>query len=144
MAWHPVEAMTAIYGPPSSDSGWNGGCPLDGGPDDHERRITFGNLSLRFDRWDQPEQLGGWRYMRGLAGTFDPDGPTPDDIALHPGVEWNQTGAEVAAALGVAMNPMDIFGLTFIGDDSSDYRADGLDGTTPFNYVGFMNHDICE
>ncbi|MEZ5244082.1 MAG: hypothetical protein R2707_03225 [Acidimicrobiales bacterium] len=140
-----LDAMTAVYGAPDSDTGWNGGCPLDGGPDDHERRISFGNLSLRFDRWEQPAQLAGWRYQRGAAGSFDPDGPSPDDIVLHPGVSWNQTGAEVAAVLGVDMETYDgIFGITFIITDGADYRAEGLDGTTPFDYVGYRNADICE
>jgi hypothetical protein len=138
-------AMTGVYGAPDSDSGWNGGCPLDGGPDDHERRISFGNLSLRFDRRDQPEQLAGWRYQRGPGGSFDPDGPTPDDIVLHPGVAWDQTGAEVATTLGIDMETYDdLFGITFIVTDGADYRADGLDGTTPFDYVGYRNGDVCE
>ena len=140
-----VAAMTAVYGAPDDDSGWNGGCPLDGGPDDHERRMAWGNLSIRFDRWDKPEQLAGWAYQRGAAGFFDPEGPTPDDIVLDPGAEWNQTGNELAAALGVELDTYgDIFGISFINTDFSDYRAPGLDGTTPFDYVGVRNADVCE
>ena len=139
-----LAAMNAIYGAPDFDSGWNAGCPLDGGPDDHERVVDYGNLRIRFDRWDRPEQLAGWSYRRGLAGFFDPDGPTPDDIALHDGVAWGQSGNEVAAALGVAINPLDIFGVTFINHPDGTYRADGLDGTTPFFQVGWRAGDICE
>jgi hypothetical protein len=137
-------AMDTIYSAPDTDSGWNGGCPLDGGPDDHERVVVYGNLRIRFDRWDQPERLDGWSYSRGLAGSFDPEGPTPDDIVLHDGVEWNQTGNEAAAALGVAPNPVDIFQLTFIDHGKGSYRSDGLDGTTPVYYVGYRAGDICE
>lgn len=140
-----VAAMTAAFGAADDDSGWNGGCPLDGGPDDHERRMAWGNLSIRFDRWNQPEQLAGWAYQRGAAGFFDPDGPTPDDIVLDPGVEWNQTGNELAAVLGVELETFgDIFGLSFFSTDFTSYRAPGLDGTTPFDYVGVRNADICE
>jgi len=140
-----VAAMTAAFGAADTDSGWNGGCPLDGGPDDHERRMAWGNLSIRFDRWNQPEQLAGWGYQRGAAGFFDPEGPTPDDIVLDPGAEWNQTGNELAAALGVELDTFgDIFGLSFISTDVTSYRAPGLDGTTPFDYVGVRNADICE
>lgn len=140
-----VAAMTAVFGAADADTGWNSGCPLDGGPDDHERRMDWGNLSIRFDRWDKPEQLAGWGYQRGAAGFFDPEGPTPDDIVLDPGAEWNQTGNELAAALGVELDTYgDIFGLSFINTDVTNYRAPGLDGTTPFDFVGVRNEDICE
>jgi hypothetical protein len=137
-------AMDTIYGAADTDSDWNGGCALNGGPDDHERVVVYGNLRIRFDRWDQPERLDGWSYSRGLAGDFDPEGPTPDDIVLHDGVEWNQTGNEAAAALGVAPNPVDDFQLTFIDHGQGSYRSDGLDGTTPVYYVGYRAGDICE
>ena len=86
-----IDAMTAVYGAPDGDTGWNIGCPLDGGTEDDERRISWGNLRIRFFRDADGEVLAGWSYQRGAAGFFDPEGPTPDDIVMDDGVAWNQT-----------------------------------------------------
>lgn len=140
-----IDAMITIYGAPDSDTGWNVGCPLDGGTDLDERTMSWGNLSIQFGARDGAEVFDGWRYQRGLAGQFDPDGPTPDDIVMHPGAAWNQTADELAAALGVETNPVPDFDTTFIRvEPFTSYRAPGQSGDTFVNYVGYRFSDICE
>ena len=137
--------MTAIYGAPDSDTGWNVGCPLDGGTEDDERRIAWGNLRIRFFRDGGGEVLAGWAYQRGAAGFFDPEGPTPDDIEMDQGVAWNQTIGEVADALGATTNIAAEFPLVFVNHaGEGDYRAGADNVDAPMDYVGFRAFDICE
>ncbi|MFT5204653.1 MAG: hypothetical protein ACI9C1_004064 [Candidatus Aldehydirespiratoraceae bacterium] len=65
-------------------------------------------------------------------------------MALHPGVDWSLTGSAVATLLGVEMNPVEDFGVTFINTGEGDYRAEGDSGTTLINYVGVHAADVCE
>ncbi|MFT5204404.1 MAG: hypothetical protein ACI9C1_003812, partial [Candidatus Aldehydirespiratoraceae bacterium] len=116
-----ISALNAIYGAPDLDSGWNQGCPLDAGPEDHDRLLTYGNFRLRLDRWDQPEQLAGWSFQNHQSEPAPANGPRPEEIALHPGVDWSLTGSAVATLLGVEMNPVEDFGVTFINTGEGDY-----------------------
>jgi len=140
-----IAAMTALYGAPDNDTGWNIGCPLDGGTEDDERRIWWGNLAIRFFSDGGTGELAGWGYQRGAAGSFDPEGPTPDDIVMDAGVAWNQTIGEVAAVLDATTQIAPEFPLVFTNHaGEGDYRAaaDNLDA--PMDYVGFRASDICE
>lgn len=140
-----IDAMTTVYGAPDGDTGWNVGCPLDGGTEDDERRISWGNLRIRFFRDDDGEVLAGWGYQRGAAGFFDPEGPTPDDIAMDDGVAWNQTIGVVADALGGTTLIAPEFPLVFVDHaGEGDYRAGADNADAPMDYVGYRAFDICE
>ena len=140
-----IDAMTAIYGAPDGDTGWNVGCPLDGGTEDDERRISWGNLRIRLFQDDDGQILAGWAYEQGAAGFFDPEGPTPDDIVMGTGVAWNQTIVQVASVLVGTTQIAEEFPLVFVRHDGEgDYRAGADNLDAPMDYVGFRAFDLCD
>lgn len=138
--------MTARYGAPDNDTGWSDNCILDGGPNDTDRVLMWGNFRVNFTRWEGPEVLAGWIYERGQAGNFDTSGPLPEDILFPPGAGWNLTLDELAGSLGVDAQVWDDFGFAIAnGPHNGHYRVTYSANTSDFfNYASINPMDLCD
>ena len=143
-----IEAeMVARFGLPTTDTGWTTGCPLDGGEILDERLVAWGNFRIWFrdDEGTGANQvLNGWIYQRGPWGDFDPEGPSPFEILLHDGVEWNQPLTDASAALEVPVDVVDDFQLAWIWDGESRYMNMSTDPSQFFDSVSWRPADLCD
>jgi len=141
-----LSAATARLGAPFTDTGWSDNCVLDGGPDDTDRVLSWGNLRVNFTRWDGPEVLAGWIYQREQAGNWDLSGPGPEDIVFPDGAGWNQTLDELGAAIGVGPQVYEDFQMAVVnGANGAHYRVTyGTNTTDFFNYVSVNPFDLCD
>ena len=87
-----------------------------------------------------PRQFG----IKGAAGFFEPEGPTPYDIVMDTGVAWNQTIGQVTSVLVGTTQIAEEFPLVFVRrDGEGDYRAGAKNLDAPIDYVRFRAFDLC-
>lgn len=84
-----IDAISAVVGPPTEDTGWVEGCPFDGDGDLNERFVYFGeDLLLTFYRYADGDAFLNWRYR----------GPSTRGFTTDRGLSVGATNAEIGAA----------------------------------------------
>lgn len=134
-----IAALIDQFGPPTADTGWNPGCPLDAAGD-NERTVQWGNLRAEFLRSDGAEFLWVWGFdIRNPA----PGGPDVSEVALPGAGQIGDPIGDLAAAAGQALVFDDVFGFTSFGG-GYQVIASGLDatGASYGAYVPFI--PLCE
>lgn len=96
-----VRDLIDALGPPTEDTGWTVGCPLDG-EDPNERYVSWGSLTAYFVRTGASGSFAGWWYgvdPDTLAAA--PGGPEPGDLTLPGDLSFGDPIGEAESRLGV-------------------------------------------
>ncbi len=105
-----IGILTGVLGPPTDDTGWGEGCPLDGVD---ERFVSWGGLGAQFEISQAGDEVFvRWTYRLDFAtGAAIPGGPTPDQIVLPDGIAMGDPFSSAAAAYGFDPSVDEIFGI---------------------------------
>lgn len=133
-----ISSLTAALGPPDRDTGWNEGCPLDGGGD-NERLVVWGWVSAHFGRDDDGQgQLIAWRVVGDENATNKNVTVTlPGDVLLGAPI------SEVGTAAGVAPVVDDVFGIVRV-DSNPQVFAEGSSFSAPSDDVWVPGALFCD
>jgi hypothetical protein len=125
-----IAALTSIFGPPASDTGWIIGCPLDSPENLNERVLTWGSLDALFYLEEGGERFVGWRYRYDAgAGGGLPGGPAVAQVQLPGGALLGSPIDDVAAASGAPAIDDALTGARIIQGPDYVIVADGGPGT---------------
>ena len=96
-----VDQLIATFGPPTEDTTWIVGCPLDSEELLNERYLTWGSLTAGFTRDDDGAagRFHYWSYQLEEDRRALPDGPQPAEIRLPPGTALNMNISEASKVL---------------------------------------------
>lgn len=111
-----IGILTGVLGPPTDDSGWGEGCPLDGVD---ERYVNWGGLGAQFEISGAGDEVFvRWTYRLDFeTGAAIPGGPAPDQIVLPDGIAMGDPFSSAAAAYGFTPSVDEIFGIAiYIGN----------------------------
>ncbi len=111
-----IGILTGALGPPTDDSGWGEGCPLDGVD---ERYVNWGGLGAQFEISGAGDEVFvRWTYRLDFeTGAAIPGGPAPDQIVLPDGIAMGDPFSSAAAAYGFTPSVDEIFGIAiYIGN----------------------------
>lgn len=135
-----IAAVADLLGPPTDDSGWNEGCPLDG-PEANERVVTWGGLRLLLNR---PDDGTGTLYAWGYETSVDLDGgPGINQIVLPGDTRLGQPMLDIADASGFDTLYDETFDIVSLGSDFTVYGI-GDDVRTPAEGVYVPFQPTCE
>lgn len=148
-----VEALTAVFGQPTSDSGWVVGCPLDGQSDVNERFVVWGSLSASFRRGDfdqEGEYFHSWLYALDERRNAELGGPQPWEVRLPDGAALGMnisvaavtTGATGATGADLFLN--EVFQVQQLHSDAWSFWGQGVETDTRINQVGVPFIPICD
>ena len=140
-----IRRMNNVFGPPTDDTGWVVGCPLDSETDRNERVLSWGSLSASFygSPGNRTFQSWGYRPFDGPA----PRGPGLDDVVLPGGWRVGDPLQNVADALGVEPidNPFDLSLIVRAPGGGLDvFGGSGLDPTGPITSVEVGDYLVCD
>lgn len=123
-----IGAVTALFGAPTTDLGWNVGCPLDGEDVVNERFMAWGSLRVYF--YGEPDS----GYMRAFVFHLDRDtelaavgGPGIEYVETPSGVLLGQSISDTGDALGVSPSYSEMFDSTVVELEGVVFRAYGPD-----------------
>ena len=134
-----------MFGPPTEDTGWVVGCPLDSETERNERFVSWGSLSASFYGAPGDRVFTSWGY-RPFDGPA-PRGPGLDDVVLPGGWRVGDRLQSVADALGVepVENPLDLSLIVRAPGGGLDvFGGSGLDPMGPITSVEVGNYLICD
>ncbi len=138
-----VATLTAVLGPPTGDTGWSDGCPLN---DVGERTVSWGGLRADFEAApDGTEYFARWAYeLDPLSVTAIPGGPTPDQIVLPGGVQLGDPFSSAASAYGFSPFVDETFGVAYYFADDFSIRTYDPGVDSPITFVGVPDFYFCD
>jgi hypothetical protein len=134
-----------VFGPPTNDSGWVVGCPLDGDAV-NERSVTWGSLSMSFYGEAGDRVLQSWSYSLDDHLRPAPGGPRPQDVTLTGDARFRMPIFEVAERSGTTAEFSDVFQVWFIFADGIEYASlqESVSIDNPLSNVGVPFIATCE
>lgn len=145
-----IAELTTRFGPPVSDSGWIVGCPLDGQDNVNERYLDWGSLSAGFRRGDSgltddtTARFDHWFYRLDADRTFDPAGPTPDEVALPAGTTLGMNITEANRVLGAEQFENEVLQVQQLNADNWTMYSNDLASDSRINAVGVPYIPLCD
>ncbi len=134
------------FGAPTTDNGWEEGCPFDG-EGLNERVVQWGGLNAYFTRPDDssPGVFQTWWYRVNFdTGAAIPGGPTPDQIDLPGDIGFGDPISEVEVRLGLPITFDDVFQLVYVSTESYTISTYELDASAPIVSVGVPFVPACD
>lgn len=116
-----IEGLEALIGPPTNDTEWYVGCPLDG-EELNERLLQWGDLNVYFELIGGEGIFVAWGYdVRIVDGGF----PEPALVILPGGGRVGDPIDDVAAAAGLDVVYDETFDINRVGEPGYEIVSDG-------------------